>query len=220
MEDDRKEQLLQRFRDYLEKAKEVTQNHDQPTEAVDLFTLFSELAALRNEVRLESRQFKSALDQFRELFSTLEDHKRKLETDLERCIDNKEKIRTNTERELLLNIIEVRDRITAGIRSMEQYRPNLLARTSRRNEQFLQSMAEGQKITLRRLDDLLTRYQVEPIQALGTMVDPHTMRVHAVEHHPERENGEVIAELTKGFRRNNDILRTAEVIVNKTETSS
>ena len=35
-----------------------------------------------------------------------------------------------------------------------------------------------------------------------------------------RENGEVIAEITKGFRRNNDILQTAEVIVNKTEAAS
>ena len=220
MKDERKELLLQRFRNYLDQSEEVSDDHEQSAQVVDLFTLFSELAALRNEVRLESRQFKSALDQLRELISSLEDHKRKLETELERCNDTHEKIRAKSERELLLNIIEVHDRITAGIRSMDQYRPDLLARTSRRNAQFLQSMAEGQQITLRRLDDLLTRYQVEPIHALGAIVDPHTMRVDAVEHHPERENGEVIAELTKGFRRNNDILRTAEVIVNKTEISS
>jgi molecular chaperone GrpE len=225
MKADPREYLLQKFRDYLEQDEEAVQESNErvaseSVSTVDLFTLFTELAALKNEVRLESRQLKSALDQIRELVSSLETRKRGLETELKHSNEAKENIRVQTERSLLLELIEVRDRIEVGIQSMNQYRPDLLARTSPRNARFLLSMTEGQKITLRRLDDLLMRYQVEPIQVMGASLDPHTMRVREVEHHSDRQNGQVIAELSKGYRRHNDILRIADVIVNKTEASS
>jgi len=225
MKADPREYLLQKFRDYLEQDEEAVQESNEriaseSVSTVDLFTLFTELAALKNEVRLESRQLKSALDQIRELVSSLETRKRGLETELKHSNEAKENIRVQTERSLLLELIEVRDRIEVGIQSMNQYRPDLLARTSPRNARFLLSMTEGQRITLRRLDDLLMRYQVEPIQVMGASLDPQTMRVREVEHHPDRQNGQVIAELSKGYRRHNDILRIADVIVNKTEASS
>jgi molecular chaperone GrpE len=225
MKADPREYLLQKFSDYLEQGEEAVQESTEratreSASTVDLFALFTELAALKNEIRLESRQLKSALDQIHELVSSLETHKRSLEIELEQSNEAKESIRAQTERSLLLELIEVRDRIEAGIHSMDQYRPDLLARASQRNARFLLSMAEGQKITLRRLDDLLMRYQVEPIQAMGATLDPQTMRVREVEHHPDRENGQVISELTRGYRRHADILRIADVIVNKTEASS
>jgi molecular chaperone GrpE len=80
---------------------------------------------------------------------------------------------------------------------------------------MLESLHEGQKMTLRRLDELLSRYQVLPIETFGVSVDPYTMRVHSVTKNPEYEDGQVTEEITKGFRRGEDILRTAEVIVNK-----
>ena len=43
------------------------------------------------------------------------------------------------------------------------------------------------------------------------------MKVHSVKHQPQYENGQVIEEISKGYRQGEDILRTAEVIVNKVE---
>ncbi len=65
------EALLAQFRTYLE---EISANDDggEPPVAVDLYTLFGELAALKNEVRIESRQVKGALDQFRGLVEPLQ----------------------------------------------------------------------------------------------------------------------------------------------------
>jgi molecular chaperone GrpE len=209
-----KEQLLQSFQDYLAQIDEP-QIDEAGADAVDLYSLFTELSALKAEVRLESRQLKDAVDQFRELFNSLEEHKQQLQSELERCHQNSQRTHALAERDLLVGIIELRDRIDAGLHSTQQYQPSLLARASRRNMLLLESLHEGQKITLRRLDELLSRYQVLPIETLGVSVDPHTMRVHSVTKHPEYEDGQVTEEITKGFRRGEDILRTAEVIVNK-----
>jgi molecular chaperone GrpE len=213
-----KEQLLQSFQVYLEQIDEP-QIDEAGADAVDLYSLFTELAALKAEVRLESRQLKDALDQFRELFTGLEKHKQQLQSELEHCQQNSQHEQALAERDLLLGIIELRDRIDAGLSSTQQYQPTLLARASRRNTQLLESLHEGQKITLRRLDGLLSRYQVLPIETLGISVNPHTMRVHSVTEHPEYADGQVTEEITKGFRRGEDILRTAEVIVNKVKDS-
>ena len=76
--------LLARLASYLEQQDQA--DTAAPTagvaEAPDLFTLLSELAALRNEVKIESRQVKAALDQFGELFDLLRDAHRRLQDDL------------------------------------------------------------------------------------------------------------------------------------------
>lgn len=213
---DPKEQLVQRFRDYLE-AVEEPQDDDTELETPDLYSLFSELAALKTEVRLESRQVKSSLELFRELLDELQGHKRHLESELERDRRDRQQAHIQAQRDLLLGIIELRDRIEAGLRGVSRYRPGLLVRADRRNARFLNSLSEGQEITLRRLDGLLNQHRVQAIEAIGSTLDPQCMRVHSVQHQPQYENGQVVEEISKGYRRGEDILRVAEVIVNKIE---
>jgi molecular chaperone GrpE len=45
---------------------------EEAREEADLFSVFVELAGLRNEVRTQSRLVKEALDQFRGVFDTLQ----------------------------------------------------------------------------------------------------------------------------------------------------
>lgn len=70
-------------------------------------------------------------------------------------------------------------------------------------------------MTLRRLDELLARQHVRPLEVLGITMDPHLMKVVELDHRPELDNGIVTAELRKGFRWGDEILRLAEVKVNK-----
>ena len=61
-----KKTLLDQFRSYLDSFEAAPETTEAPdTETADLFTIFVELAAIRNEVRTESRLMKEALDQFR-----------------------------------------------------------------------------------------------------------------------------------------------------------
>lgn len=65
-----------------------------------------------------------------------------------------------------------------------------------------------------KLHDLLKRYGVTPIEALGTMFDPnvHEAVIHEASDRPE---GEVIGELRKGYMMRDRLLRPAMVKVAK-----
>jgi molecular chaperone GrpE len=72
-----REKLLSRFVAYLDgldhdESGEVPATAEETREEADLFSVFVELAGLRNEVRTQSRLVKEALEQFRGVFDTLQ----------------------------------------------------------------------------------------------------------------------------------------------------
>ncbi|TCG03248.1 hypothetical protein BZM27_49880, partial [Paraburkholderia steynii] len=81
-----KERLVEEFRASLEHWEADDEDSNEgPGEPVDLRTLLAEMAVLKNEVRLESRQFKSALEELRSFGETLREHNERLTRDLERA---------------------------------------------------------------------------------------------------------------------------------------
>jgi hypothetical protein len=106
-----KETLLDQFRSYLDSLEEAQGEPDEPGAEADLFTVFVELAALRNEVRTESRLVKEALDQFRGVFATLQSSHATLEQELKRVqAEARERGRAQL-RPLLLELLDLRDRL-------------------------------------------------------------------------------------------------------------
>ena len=81
----------------------------------DLFSVFVELAALRNEVRTESRLVKEALDQFRGVFDTLQSSHATLEQELKRAQAEAHERGRALLRPLLLDLLDLRDRLAAGL---------------------------------------------------------------------------------------------------------
>lgn len=218
MNNENKEQLIAQFRAYLEFADAVAPGADE-TEArsIDLYTLFCELAALKNEVKLESRQVKQALEQFSEVFSTLQDNNTRLSTELGRSQTDNEELRKAAQRELLIDILDLRDRLAAGLESARKRRPGLLARLGQ-GDGRVHALLEGTEITLNRLDSLLQRHDVTPIAAVGKPFDANTMRAVEVDRRHDQSDGAVIAELRKGFLRDDIVLRLAEVVVNRRDS--
>jgi molecular chaperone GrpE len=212
MEADAREQLIARFVAYLDAASEPSS--EAARSAPDLFTLLSEVAALKNEVKLEARQVKTALDQFRELFDTLRQANERLDSELERCTEQARLAHQQRERELLLELLDLRDRLQAGHDQAQRYRPGWLARRGGAAE-FVGGMAEGGAMSLRRLDELLARRDVLPLEVVGAAFDPQTMQVGDVVEDRSRPDGQVLAERRRGFRQRDRLLRPAEVIVNK-----
>ena len=70
---------------------------------------------------------------------------------------------------------------------------------------------------LRRLDEILVRRGVRPLPALEEVFDPHTMHAAELAKDPDRADGIVVGELRKGFLYNDDLLRSADVVVNRVE---
>lgn len=215
-----KERLIEEFRACLDDwdlADSSVSESEGARPVVDLAVLFAELSVLRNEVRVQARQFKTTLDDLRALTEMLSEQNRRLTRDLERAREAEGTAQRQTERRLLLDILDVRDRIASALGAFGAYRPGLLSRLAPTQTRLVQGLGEGISLTLGRIDDLLTERHVRPVEAVGGQFDPNIMRVLSTECDATRVVGEVLSEARRGYTRDDELLRLAEVIVNKRE---
>jgi molecular chaperone GrpE len=219
MEEQGKQKLLQRFRQYLDRVDEHPHHTDEESDReLDLYTLFTELASLKSEIKIESRQLKRALDQSRELIDAVQQTNERLGSELSELRSAGNALREEAEQELLLEVLELRDRIEAGADSIEKYKPGgLLDRPRGRVKKLLDGIGEGMEISLRRIDGLLSRYKVSQITAIGQRLDPMCMRAASTGFDAQQDDGIILNEIRKGYRRGGKVLRLAEVVVNKQE---
>lgn len=189
--------------------------------AVDLSTLLAEMAVLKNELRLQSRQFKNTLEELRRFGNDLRDHGERLQRDLERERERAAAIQRQTERQFLLALLNLRDRLQSGVDAAQRPPAAILARLVPGPARFAASLAEGQRLTLQRLDNLLGQHRVRPMQVLGATLDPEQMRVVGLETAADSANipdGTVLREVQRGFFHDGELLRVAQVIVSKKAT--
>jgi molecular chaperone GrpE len=74
---------------------------------------------------------------------------------------------------------------------------------------------KGVELIRAKLTDLLRKYDVRPIEALGADFDPNVHQAVMHEESPEHREGEVIGELRKGYMIGDRLLRPAMVKVAK-----
>jgi molecular chaperone GrpE len=217
-----RERLVDEFRACLERVNRPPAPADETCEgespAVDLATLLGEMTVLKNELRLQSRQFKNTLDELRRFGNDLREHGERLQRDLDRAREHAAASRRQTERQFLLALVDLRDRLQHGVDAAQHAPTSFFARLIPGPSRFAASLAEGQRITLQRLDDLLASHSVRPIQVLGEILDPERMRVVGVESAADSaslQEGTVLREVQRGFFHDGELLRVAQVIVSK-----
>lgn len=226
MDETIREKLLSRFAAYLDGLDDDEPGEappgtdaDAPEEA-DLFSVFVELAGLRNEVRTQSRIVKDALDQFRSVFDTLQASHATLEQELKRARADAQDRERMLLKPLLLDIIDVRDRLGAGLkpdvappprRWYERFRPAPEAKRAAEEEPW----REGMRMTLRRVDRLLADQRIAVIETVGRPLDPRHAAAVATVQDPSAADGIVVEEVRPGFLWHGELLRLAEVIVAK-----
>ena len=221
MDEVTKDALTAQFRAYLdqsdadERAAGSTDSGAEP--APDLFTLLAELAALKNEVKLESRQVKTALDEFRALFDTLRETQTRLADEQQQRCELARAADRRDARDLLLELLDLRDRIQAGQTQATRFRPGWLSRR-RRAPRLIAALADGMGMNLRRLDETLARRGVRQLNAVDRPFDPQRMHAAELAQDPERPNGQVVAELRPGWLLHGELLRPAEVVVNRSDS--
>lgn len=212
--DAEKSELLEDFQKYLEQSDlEQLATPEYP----DLHTLLTELTGLKTEVKAESRQFKKTLDTLSTVLTTVQDDNKALSAELAGYAQRLEQQHTEIVRTMLLEMIDTYDRLSIGIDVLQNYRPvETLFKSSRKKDvHFIKRFKQGQIMTIKRLDQLLQRYQVRSIDCIGLMLDPETMRAVETSCISELKNGIVLEELRKGFLFKDQVLRLAEVRVNK-----
>jgi len=214
MNDVLKNPLLEELQAYLEQTDLA---HTLCAEQTDLSTLLSEMAGLRSEVKAESRHFKTTLDTLNDALTALKIDNKALADELATHEENLQKMRSETQRRVLMDIVDIYDRLTVGFGVLQNYHPvaSLFSSSKKQDVLFIKSFKEGQSITLKRFEQLLQRYNIQAIDCIGKLLDPRTMSAVEIVHNQKLDNGIVIEELRKGFLFENNVLRLAEVKVNK-----
>lgn len=213
MSDTQKKRLLEEFQSYLEHADLEQMPGAQP----DLHTLLGEMAGLKAEVKAESRHFKSTLDTLSDTLTTVQADNKALTDQLAAHEAHLQQQRSEVLRPVLLDIVDIYDRLTVGNGMLQKYHPvaSLFSHSKKQDVDFIASFKEGQTMTLRRFEQLLQRHRVYPIECVGKTLDPRTMTAVEIANDATLDNGVVIEELRKGFLFEDQVLRLAEVKVNK-----
>lgn len=215
MDDSIKQALIDRFRGYLDMVEDGEEPPDDPGETADLFSVLVEMAALRSEVRTESRLVKEALEQFRGVFDSLQASQATLQRELDRARTETRDQAQSALRPLLLDVIDLRDRLVAALTLSAAARPRWRDRLWRRDRSGVAAWQEGLRMTLRRLDQVLLDRRVLATQLAGLPFDPRLARAIGTAADSSVAEGTVIKEVRAGFLWDDQVLRTAEVIVSK-----
>lgn len=210
-----KERLLDQLRQYLDGFEALPVPAPDPGSAeADLFTVFVELAAVRNEVRTESRLVKEALDQFRTVFGTLQSSHATLEQELKRVQAEARERAQALLRSLLLDLLDLRDRLDAALQAPAVAPSRWLDRW-RKPRAAPEHWREGIGITVRRLDRMLAERRVSRIELVGQRFDPRLARAVGTRQDANVAPGVVVDEVRAGYLWDDELLRAAEVIVSK-----
>jgi len=215
LDDSIKQALIDRFRGYLDMVEDGEEPPDDPGETADLFSVLVEMAALRSEVRTESRLVKEALEQFRGVFDSLQASQATLQRELDRARTETRDQAKSALRPLLLDVIDLRDRLVAALTLSAAARPRWRDRLWRRDRSGVAAWQEGLRMTLRRLDQVLLDRRVVATQLAGLPFDPRLARAIGTAADSSVAEGTVIKEVRAGFLWDDQVLRTAEVIVSK-----
>ncbi len=186
-----------------------------PEGGCDLYSLWSAMTALAQEVRLQGRHFKL-------LSETLE------QTALQREDENQANEEaagpSRVQIDLLLDLHERLERSVATARAavaeLARSRPSWLARrfggadgAARQARELAESLVAGNSLTLDQLDEALRDLGVRHMVSLNRPFDPRAMSAIVVEFTDAVPEGTVVEVLRNGYEWNGEIYRTAQVKV-------
>ncbi len=203
--------LVDEFRAFLQQAD----SPDAPQDSVTLFTLFTELASLKTEVKRESRQVKEAMTQFGALFDMLKGSNQRLTRELEQHQTQQAQTVFASQQPILIEVIDLYERLGMTLRTLETYRPSWLERRMKRDLAFRQNTVRGLSMTRRRMARILASHDIEAIPCIGKPLNPHRMRAVKIHHDKQQADGIVVGVVRRGYMRHAEVLRIAEVIVNQ-----
>ena len=113
---------------------------------------------------------------------------------------------TRANEDLFLEILPVLDHYEMGLKSAEDHKTDC-------------SVTEGFRLVYNQLLDVLKKYNVTPIEAIGEAFDPH--RHEALTHMPSDEPAEtIVAEVRRGYLLGEKLLRAAQVVVSSGSPSA
>ncbi|CAN2041247.1 molecular chaperone GrpE [Candidatus Magnetomoraceae bacterium gMMP-15] len=207
-----KKDALKDFTSWLEDISDKYQFDEAPLpDSCDLYTLLSEFSALRQEIKIQNREQSKALkthnsfiNAYRETADLFKDRSKKL-AELEKNISK------SSEKRAVMPFLDIRDALVrgrdAGLNLSESH-------SSHQKIEEIEGIVEGYEMAIRRFDRALALLDIYPTNSVGRPFDPKIMKAVDKTYLPDMEKNMVIEEQLSGFIRDEEVLRTAEVIVN------
>lgn len=204
---------LARVPDHLVDLDEAQAGHEETSGGVDQHAFYSELAALRQEIRLQNREQARRSRELQKAGEACNASIELLKSRSEELAAFEERIRWKAELRCLLPFLEIRDALERGRNAAAA-----VARADgwwRRPGVGIEGIVQGYELALERFDRALNLLGVQRIPTVGHRFDPHTMTAVEARCLPEAEAGAVIEEFLSGFVREGEVIRAAEVVVNR-----
>jgi molecular chaperone GrpE (heat shock protein) len=208
-----KRQALSDFDAWLaEMPEEMPEPAETDMTGCDLYTILTELTALRQEIKFQNREQHNTLKALEPFLNDLQELQglfRDRTEGLERLEDG---IRQSCEIRTASFFLDVRDALNRGLSASRE----AAAATGffRRPPRGIEGIVEGYEMALRRFDRALSLAGIQPVPAVGRSFDPALMEAVDRKNDANAAPDVVLEELAGGFVRKGVVLRAAQVIVN------
>lgn len=180
----------------------------------DLYTLLSEFTTLKQEIKMQNReqyrtlkamtQIQSMTDAYQEIMGHFDDKTKQIAT-LE------QNIRKETEKRTATSFLDVRDSLIRGRNACVEV--GSAKGFFRRVPKEMDNIEKGYEMAIRKFDASLALLDIYPMETEGLVFDPMAMKALETKHVSGKNKGTVLETISGGFRRGDDILRYAQVIV-------
>ena len=229
---DWKRQALAEFSQWLDELSgpppAAEQEPDEGAAACDLRDLFAELAALRQEVRLQNREQARAGRELAGAAARYDAVNAVLERRDEELAAFERRVARAAENRCLLPVLDLRDALVRGRAAAVRLRKagrkrrkgrrkerKAVRKLLRRMRPGIAGVIEGYELAIRRCDRTLAQFGVRGVRTVGAAFDARTMRALDTRRVRQQAEGIVVEEYVSGFVRDGAMLRLAEVAVGR-----
>jgi molecular chaperone GrpE (heat shock protein) len=214
-----KHQLRQQFESWLEGVGHLPETQEQTDDPPDLYSLYEELTALRNETRQGNRRSADVFSRLGESLGRFEDEIRRLREQMSRseaALGSKAAL----PRSYSLALVELVDRMHRLGAALERPpRPGRFAILSPDGawKKAWANWQQGFSILVAHFEKLLEQAGIQRLNTVGAIFDPVTMLAVDMIAPDGRPPNVVVEEVAPGYCWRDEVLRPAEVKITKSK---
>lgn len=210
-----KTKVLEDFKTWLSEVPDQAPSALSVTpDTCDLYTLLSEFTALKQEIKMQNREQHRTLKALNQItamtdaYGEVMDHFNEKTRQIAHLEHN---IRMETEKRTVSYFLDIRDSLVRGKAACPA--PVSKKGFFQRTPKNMDNIHEGYDMAIRKFDASLALLDIQPIVSTGAVFDPKVMKALESRAVEGMEKGTVVETVSGGFKRGDEILRYAQVIV-------